>query len=88
MTRLARYLRSLLWRKPTTPVHIVCGVVVALFLISDRWLLGLVLFSGFAWFEYWECQRTGDSGHLDYWELLAGMFVAAVGILWQGNMIR
>jgi len=78
VTGLARYLRSLLWRKPTTPVHVGCGVLVAVLLSGERWLLGLALFAGFLAFEYWECR---DTGHADFWELLAGMFLAGVVLL-------
>ena len=76
-TSLLRYLKTLLLRKHTTPVHIAAGVLLALLIAGELRPLGLALFIGFAWFEYWECQRTGDSGHLDYWEVLLGMFLAA-----------
>ena len=83
MSKLLRWVRALVFRKPTTPVHIAGGIVVALALASNLWLLGLCLFIGFAWFEYWECRLTGDTGHVDYWELLLGMFIAAaVLLLW------
>lgn len=84
MTKLARYLRSLLCRKPTTVVHLGCGALVAVLLSGERWLLGLTLFAGFAVFEYWECR---DTGHADFWEMLAGMFIAAA-CLALGGMIR
>lgn len=80
-TELAAWLWALCFRKPTTPVHIACGVLVALLLCGERWLLGLVLFAGFAVFEYWEAHVIGDDGHKDYWEFLAGMFLAGAAAL-------
>jgi hypothetical protein len=81
MTRLVSYLRAVLCRKHTTWSHLIAGALVALLLASDLWLLGLVLFCGFAWYEYWECLRTNDSGHIDYWEMLLGMFITAAVLL-------
>lgn len=78
---MAAWLRTLLLRKPTTPVHIACGVLAALLLCGERWLLGLMLFAGFALFEYWESRVIGDDGHKDYWEFLAGMFLAGSVLL-------
>lgn len=80
---MAAYLRALCFRKHTSLVHIAAGVLLAILIAGELRLLGVVLFIGFAWFEYWECQRTGDSGHLDYWEVLLGMFLAAAAmVLW------
>ena len=81
VTELAGWLRALLLRKPTTPVHVISGMLVAFLLCSERWLLGLVLFAGFALFEWWESRVIGDDGHKDYWEFLAGMFLAGAALL-------
>ncbi|MBN1856939.1 MAG: hypothetical protein JW846_08300 [Dehalococcoidia bacterium] len=59
-------------RKPTTVVHVGLGVVAALAALSSA-CLAVLLFGGFALYEYWQEKKVKDSGCTDFWEGLLGL---------------
>ena len=67
-------------RKPTTIVHVGLGAVAALSALSSA-CLAVLLFGGFALYEYWQEKRTNDSGCADFWEGLFGLGVMTALIL-------
>jgi len=63
-------------RKPTTIVHIGLGVVTALVALNSPGL-AVLLFGGFALYEYWSEKRGHAGGYADFWEGLLGLGLAA-----------
>lgn len=67
------------FRKKTTPVHVLCGLVCAL-TCAIYPTLGVMMVLSFMLFEYWQESTVKDTGCLDFWELMVGMFIGA-GVL-------
>jgi len=64
------------FRKKTTPVHILCGMVTAI-ACAIYPVLGIVMALSFMLFEYWQERKESDSGCMDFWEFLAGLMIGA-----------
>ena len=63
-------------RKPTTLIHIIAGILAGLLL----WLkpaAGISLLVAFGAFEAWQEHKIRDSGALDFWEFVLGLFIGA-----------
>lgn len=69
-------------RKWTTPIHILCGVVIA-FAAHYCPPLAIVLFIGIGADEYWEWRIKGenDDSQKDFWEVLAAIFGAGAVVV-------
>jgi len=63
-------------RKKTTLLHVFCGLVAGL-TCAIYPTLGVMIVLSFMLFEYWQERREHDTGCLDFWELMVGMFIAA-----------
>jgi hypothetical protein len=65
-------------RKWTTPIHILCGLIIA-FAAYYCPPLAVILFVGIGGDEYWEWKRKGpgDDSPIDFWEVLAAIFAGA-----------
>jgi len=67
-------------RKATTPIHIAIGVLAAL-VARETPALALMLFGGFAVYEYWSERHGHTGGYQDFWEALLGLGIAATMIV-------
>jgi hypothetical protein len=69
-------------RKWTTPVHILCGLVIA---FAGHYCppLAVLLFAGVAFDEYWEWKIKGprDDSQIDFWEILAATFAGGAIVI-------
>ena len=70
-------------RKFTVLWHILGGVICAL-LIPRYPQFAITLFVAFGVFEYWQGKKEGDTGYLDFWDMLFGAFLGGVILLIGG----
>ena len=67
-------------RKFTVPAHVCGGVICAL--LTPRYpQFAITLFVAFGVFEYWQGKKEGDTGYLDFWDMLFGAFLGGVILL-------
>ena len=83
LKELMKWFSQHLLRKPTTLVHIAGGVICAL-LIPRYPQFAITLFVAFGVFEYWQGKKEGDTGYLDFWDMLFGAFLGGVILLIVG----
>ena len=63
-------------RKRTTIAHILAGLVIVAAILYFP-VLGIILFLGLAFFEYWNWIDEHDTGVADWWECLLGTYIGA-----------
>jgi len=67
-------------RKPTSVVHVGAGMLAAqVYPLHPG--LSVMLVTSFGCFEFWQERKIADTGCLDFWELVLGLFIGA-WILW------
>jgi len=67
-------------RKRTTPVHVAAGILTAMLYPYHPGLSWMLVLS-FGTFEYWQEKKSKDTGCIDFWEFVLGLFIGAT-ILW------
>jgi len=67
-------------RKTTTPVHLGLGMLAALLAVSAP-VAAILLFAGFALYEYWADQPGHAEGCADFHEALLGLGVMSLAML-------
>lgn len=67
-------------RKFTVPFHIAGGLIVA-FLYPLYPGLAAMCFVSFGIFEFWQAVKEEDTGWLDFWDAVFGLFLGAVILL-------
>ena len=77
---LIRWAKEHFTRKFTVPAHI-AGGMLCVFLYPFYPGLSITLVVAFGLFELWQTVREEDGGHLDFWDWLFGMSIAAFILL-------
>ena len=67
-------------RKWTTPFHIAAGALIAALIPYYPEAAG-VLLAAMGFVEYWQERKIGDTGVMDFWEIVCAVFIGAAIIL-------
>ena len=78
---IIKWIKKHLFRKHTTPVHYIAGIFIGILGFYNIGL-AIILFTAFGWYEYRQGVEIPDTGLMDFWEGMAGVFIGAgIGLL-------